>query len=159
MNKILEQALRSDLALTSLENDLLQQARILYQMGFTPENLSSSQMAAVAECIYTASNCETAKGRVKKFLTNQLNKLKAKAERSGKATSWALPRPTGGGGETLGQTLMQWIENEKYLEQQLPANLNRLEALRYFWSRFHGLYRYQAEMQQDMPLQSLQKER
>lgn len=154
MNKSLEQALRSDLALTSVEDNLLQQARILYQMGFTPVNLSSSQMAAVAELIHTASNYETARARVKKFLTDQLNKLIAKAERSGKATSWALSPSTRASGESLGQTLIQWIEDEKYLEECSRENLNRLAALQYFWSRFHGLYRYQSEMKQIMPLQS-----
>jgi hypothetical protein len=44
------------------------------------------------------------------------------------------------------------------VEKQTTTDLDRLDALQRFWSRFHGLYRYQAEMQHGMPLQSLQEE-
>jgi hypothetical protein len=83
MNDGLQEALRSDLALTTLEDHLIQRAGVLYRMGFTPGRISPSQMAAVAERIYAASNYEEARNKVIKFLTDQLNKLKAKAERSG----------------------------------------------------------------------------
>ena len=155
MNSGLQGALRSDLALATLGDHLIQQAGVLYRMGFTPERLSPSQMAAVAERIRTASSLEEAKSKVKSFLKDQLDKLMAQAERSGKPASWALAPETGAGEKTLGHTLIRWVMEEKYLEKEAPKDLDRLDALQRFWSRFHGLYRYQVEMQQGMPLQSL----
>jgi len=154
MNEDLQKALKADLALLALEDHLIQRAGVLYRMGFTPDRITPTQMAAVAERIYTASNYEEARNTVIKFLTDQLNKLRAKAERSDQQTSWALRPLTGGGKETLGQTLSYWIEKEQFLQgKETPEDLDRLVALRRFWARFYGRYRYRAEMSQDMPLQ------
>src|SRR4051794_22934463 len=108
MNEDLRKALKSDLALLALEDRLIQRAGVLYCMGFV--RISPSQMAAVAERIYSASNYEEARDRVTKFLTDQLNKLRAKVERGRQPTSWASHPLTGGGEETLGQTLSHWVE-------------------------------------------------
>lgn len=159
MNDGLQGALRSDLTLATLEDHLIQQAGVLYRMGFCPRRISPSQMATVGEYIRTASRLEEAKKEVEEFLQRQVKKLSDKAERSGKpASSWAATPQTGGGKQTLGHTLIQWVVEEKYLEKQTTTDLDRLDALQRFWSRFHGLYRYQAEMQHGMPLQSLQEE-
>jgi hypothetical protein len=116
-------------------------------------------MAAVGDHILRAPSLAQAQDRVKSFLSKQLDKLTAQAERTGKPTSWALTPETGTGEKTLGQTLIRWIVEEKYLEgKEAPKDLDRLEALRRFWSRVHGLYRYEAEMEQGMPLQHLSEE-
>lgn len=157
MKKDLEKALNSDLALLALEKHLIRRAGVLYRMGFSC--ISASQMAAVAERIYSASTYEEARDRVIKFLTDQLNKFRAKVERGRQPTSWASRLSTGGGEETLGQTLSHWVEKEQFLQgKEMPKNLDRLAALQRFWSRFYGRYRYRAEMGHDMPLQCEQEE-
>lgn len=160
MSEDLEKALNSDLALLVLESHLIQRAGVLYRMGFCPRRISPSQMAAVGECIRTASRLEEAKKEVEEFLQRQVKKLRDKAERSGKpASSWASTPSTGGGQETLGQTLSQWIKKEQFLQgKEIPKDLDHLAALQHFWSRFYGRYRYRAEMGHDMPLQDEQEE-
>ncbi len=160
MNPDLEHVLRSDLALASLEEHLIQRARVLYQMGFNKPRITPSQMAAVGQSICRAANHSQAKERVIGFLSNQMEKLEAKVKRSGKPESWALEPETGGGGKTLGDTLMNWIKETTYLEgAPKPEHLDPLAALQRFWSRFHGLYRYQAELGEGMPLQEPKKEK
>jgi hypothetical protein len=89
-----------------------------------------------------------------------MEKLEAKVKRGGKPESWALEPRTGGGGKTLGDTLMDWIKEARYLEGAPKAEyLDPLAALQRFWSRFHGLYRYEAELREGMPLQKLKKEK
>lgn len=159
MNSSLQAALQSDLALATLEDHLIQRAGVLYRLGFIPKRISRSQMAAVGERIRTASSLEEAQRTVTSFLNHQLNKLLAQAERGGQLTSWALPPETSGGEKTLGHTLTLWIEKENYLEgEEMPKGLDRLAALRRFWSRFYGLYRYQTETGDGMSLSFLSEE-
>lgn len=161
MSLALANALPADIALTSLDETIIRRARTLYVMGFAPgahsrAAISAAQMAAVEERIRVAESLAHAKQSVKGFLFDQIEKLQHQAERSGKLpTSWAGPPQTGGGLVTLGDTLRQWIVEEKYLGDKIPAGLDRLQALRRFWERFHGLYRYQAVIGQMMPLESV----
>jgi len=161
MSQVLEKALYADMALAELEETILTRVRTLYLMGFAPgahsqDVISAAQMAAVGERIRTAENFERAKWIIGKFLSEQVEKLKRKAERRSKSpTSWATSPQTGGGEATLGDTLKQWIVEEKYLGDKHPAGLDRLQALRCFWERFHGFYRYQAVIGQMMPLESM----
>lgn len=159
MSVELERAIRSDLALAGLEEHLIRRAGVLYRIGFS--RITASQMAAVGECIRVAANHSKAKEQVIGFLNTQLKKLETKIERSGKAESWALAPLTGGGKVTLGKTLMEWIEKEGYLEgiTPKPEHLDPLAALQRFWSRFHGLYRYEVELGEGMPLQEPKKEK
>lgn len=150
MSTPLETALRSDLALLVVDRHLIDRAQVLYRMGFDRkgfDDIAASQMAAVAERITAASNHADAKRQVIEFLRKQLQKLEDKQKRTGKSTSWGCPPSTGGGKETLGATLSDWIQNERYLEGCTRSpDLDALAALQRFWNRFHGLYRYQAEM-------------
>ncbi len=158
MNPALANALHADIALANLEDMIIKRARTLYLMGFAPgphshAAISAAQMAAVGERIRTMENLERAKQTVGKFLSEQIEKLQRKAEHSSRPpTSWATLPQTGGGKMTLGDTLKQWIVEEKYLGDTIPTGLDRLQALRRFWERFHGLYRYHAEIGQMMPL-------
>lgn len=141
----LEAALRSDLAMLSLDRHLIDRAQVLYGMRF--DKIAASQMAAVAERITTVSNHSDAQRQVIEFLRKQLQKLEDKQKRTGKSASWGCPPSTGGGKETLGATLSDWIQNERYLEGcTRPPDLDALAALQRFWNRFHGLYRYRAEL-------------
>ena len=155
MNHKLQKTLQSDLALATQEDHLIFHARKLYQMGFTPQHISLSQMAALGELIRTASNLEEAQQRVEAWLKHQMDKLKAKAERSGKRTSWLLAPKTGTGGETLGHTLIQRIVENPYLHKAPAGDLDRLTALQRFWDRLHTLYRYEEAMHEAMPLANL----
>ena len=150
MSALLEAALRSDLAMLSLDRHLLNRARVLYRMGFGRVGfggIPASQMAAIAERITIASNHGDAQRQVIEFLRKQLQKLEDKQKHGGKSASWGCPPSTGGGKETLGATLSDWIQNERYLEGcTRPPDLDALAALQRFWNRFHGLYRYQVEM-------------
>jgi hypothetical protein len=82
MNHKLQKTLQSDLALATQEDHLIFHARKLYQMGFTPQHISPSQMAALVELIRTASNLEEAQQRAETWLLHQMDKLQAKAERA-----------------------------------------------------------------------------
>lgn len=154
-------AMSADVALAKLEDRLIGKARDLCRLGFTPQNLSPSQMMAVGECLRGSGTLNEAKQRTTDFLQKQMEKLTTKAERTGKPpTSWAISVTVGGAKETLGAMLMQWITGEKYLSDPAkpPADLDHLEALQRFWSRLHGLYRYEVEVRESMPLQSPKKE-
>lgn len=158
MSEGLQETLRSDSVLVTLEDHLIQRAGVLYRMGFFPHRISSSQMSTVGERIRTAPSLTEAKENVDTFLGQQLKKLTAQAERIGYPKSWALPLGDDLGGKTLGHTLIQWVVEEKYLKSETPKHLDRLHALRRFWDRFHGLYRYQAEMRHGMQLQPMHEE-
>lgn len=155
MNHRLQNTLQSDLALATQEDHIIFQARKLYQMGFTPQHISPSQMAALGELIRAASNLEEAHQRVEAWLKHQMDKLQAKAERSGKRTSWLLAPKTGTDEETLGHTLTQWIVENTYLQKDPSGDLDRLAALQRFWDRLHTLYRYEEAMHEEMPLVNL----
>ncbi len=144
-------ALRQKEAFLKQEDSLLRKARDFYGLGFIPRNLSSSQMSAVNECIHTSGSIEDVKKAVGKFINGQVEKLKKQKERSGKSASWLIA-PTGDGGKgSLGETLLDWINEGKY-SPEIAGN-DRLSALRRFWSNVYGLYRYRKVFkEEDMPL-------
>jgi hypothetical protein len=155
VTSLLEKALRSDLALASLEELLIRKARELYRLGFTLRNIAPSQMAAVDELLAIASSRADAERRVKTWMTGQLDKLQEEKKRTREARSWLkLPEP-GGSEESLGKELLTWISGDSYLGEEQPGHLDRLDALRRFWARLYGLYRYEVETKQDMPLSTL----
>jgi hypothetical protein len=154
MRNRLAAALRQKEAFLKQEELLLRNARTFYNLGFIPRNLSSSQMSAVNECIHTSGSLEDVKKAVGKFIKGQLVKLEKQKERSGKPASWLIT-PTGAGGkESLGATLLDWINEGKYLDNSTEiAGNDRLSALRRFWSNVYGLYRYRKVFkEEDMPL-------
>ena len=153
MSDRLATALRQKEAFLKQEGLLLRNARIFYNLGFVPKNLSSSQMSAVNECIHTSGSLEGVKKAVGKFMNGQVEKLNKQKERSGKSTSCSwLITPTGAGGkESLGATLLDWINEGKY-SPEIAGN-DRLSALRRFWSNVYGQYRYRKVFKdEDMPL-------
>ena len=154
MSDRLATALRQKEAFLKQEGLLLRNARIFYNLGFVPKNLSSSQMSAVNECIHTSGSLDDVKKAVGKFINVQVEKLEKQKERSGKSASWLIT-PTGAGGKgSLGETLLDWINEGKYLDNSPEiAGNDRLSALRRFWSNVYGLYRYRKVFKdEDMPL-------
>ncbi len=154
----LEKALRSELALAAAgqRTALIRRARELYRLGFVPAKVTPSQMNAVGELIRRAATFDQASSAVESWMAHALETLEGRRRRSGKARSWLLP--AGGGGESLGRTLVVWIVEQRYLEGKAPADLDRRSALRIFWQRFHGFYRYHAETGGEMPLAGLDLE-
>ena len=138
--------------LLRIEEHLIARARLFYLLGFFPERLSASQMAAVGDRVHGAASFEEAQHKVIEFLNKQLGKLKNKAQRTGKKTSW-LREPSGAVGETsLGNTLIHWIQEEKYLDEAHRYQESiRLVALWRFWATVHGLYRSRRVFGRDMP--------
>lgn len=152
MNDHLAKRYLSDAALSFVDDSLLRCARRLYQCGFA--SISSAQMAAVADRIRRAATLEKAKEETAAFLSHQMAKLKAKHDRQGKATSWYEPASGAGAGQALGDLLMDWIQNERYLngaDKDVISILDRLAALQRFWARFHVFYRYGAKFNEDLP--------
>ncbi len=152
MTSLLETSWRSDRALASLEADLIRQARDLYRLGF--KCISPSQMSAFGELLRSASNRTAARQRAKEWMAKQLEKLRQEEKRKGKPRSW-LASPEGGSAASLGEELLAWIDDERYLGENPPQDLDRLEALRRFWARLHGFYRYEVETETEMPLTAL----
>jgi len=154
----LKAALGADLALANLEETLIRAARQLHRKGFTSKNLRPSQMAAVGELIRSAPNQGKAVGDLGTWLGKQLEKLRAKEERSGRKSSWLVEPNAGAGGESedsLGQELLRCVTEQRYLRGQETKGLDPLTALQCFWAYFHGLYRYQNEVGEEMPLAAL----
>lgn len=153
MNDLLEARLRSDLALLTSQRqvDLIHKAHTLYGFGFKPKQIRASQMASVGELIRRAETFDKAAGQVESWMANNLDKLRARSERTGKVESWLIP-PQGDQAASLGDLLVDWIVSQRFLEPEPPPELDRLEALRQFWDRFHGLYRFQTEMGREMRL-------
>jgi hypothetical protein len=154
MNDLLEARLRSELALLASQRqvDLIRKAHTLYGLGFRPEQVSASQMASVGELIRRAETFDKAAAQVGSWMANNLAKLRARRARTNRVESWLIS-PKGGQAESLGDLLVDWIVKQRFLEPEPPPEeLDRLEALRQFWGRFHGLYRFQAETGRQMPL-------
>jgi hypothetical protein len=131
-------------ALLAAEDPLLQQAQQLYRHGFHPPaprraGISAAQMAAIEEKIQRAKTATKASGEIRKFLKNQLQKLEARQERTGKAESW-LRLSLIEKEKPLGDVMIDWIG--KRCADTLPEP-ERLPQLRRFWTYFHGLYRYE----------------
>lgn len=156
MSDSLQTALRADLALLHLEDHLLHRARELYARGFAPPAVSPSQMAAVGEILRAAESLDDARAGVGNWLDAQMKKLEARSKRTGRAQSWL--RPAEGPGPdtstdvTLGEALRRTLSEEPWLGDEPPEELDRLAALRRFWHRFHGLYRYEDEAEEPMKL-------
>ena len=155
MTALLEKTLRSDRALASMEEALIARARELYRRGFTPGNIAAAQMSAFGELLRTASNREEAREATETWMHGQLAKLQEEANRKGKRRSWYFKPAPGGTEDSLGAELLAWLRNDRYLGDSPPADLDRLDALRRFWERLHGLYRYEVETQGEMPLPAL----
>ncbi len=147
--------LGSDLELILLESALIERAQALYSLGFTPKALSSSQMAAAGEQILGAGTFEKALAGLRGWLGAQLTKLRAEVERGGKPKSWLSTPGAGASQSTLGEELLVWIERQSYLGDSVPQPLDRLAALRRFWDRLDGLYRYESATGEAMPLHAL----
>lgn len=146
MSQDLETALRADLALLELEAELIRRAFDLYSRGFVPKVLSASQMSALGELLRQAQSVETAVAAVSKWLGAQMRKLEARCKRTGRSESWFSPARGEDPQATLGATLDQYLAQESYLPDEPSEDLDRLAALRRFWARFHGLYRYHHEI-------------
>jgi hypothetical protein len=153
----LASALEADLALIRIGEHLLARARDLHRAGLSGRNLRPAQMAAVGELVRAAPSWKEATKRVDVFLAGQLEKLRARAEREGRATSWLVPPrpPTEEGIDSLGEALRRWLAEERYLPADRPAGLDRLAALQRFWEYVHGMYRYGRETEQEMRIPAL----
>jgi hypothetical protein len=149
----LERALRSGRALAAIEEDLIARARELYRLGFSCATIAPAQMSAFGEILRTASNREEALAATDRWMQGQLKKLEDEADRR-RPRSW-FQAPAGGTEPSLGTELMAWIRDERFLGESPDPDLDRLVVLRRFWERFHGLYRYEAEIQGEMPLPAL----
>jgi hypothetical protein len=145
MTALLEKTLRSDRALASLEEALIVRAQ---------------------------EHRRRADGRVRRVAPHRIppgrgagshRKVDARATREAegrgrpqKQAALLVCAPGEGGAEdSLGAELLAWIGNDRYLGDSPPADLDRLDALRRFWERLHGLYRYEVETQGEMPLSAL----
>ena len=149
----LEVALRSSRALAAVEEKLIARARDLYRLGFSCEAIAPAQMSAFGELLRAASNRDEALAATEGWMRGQLEKLKDEADRK-KPRSW-FQAPAGGTEASLGAELMAWVREERFLGDSPDPDLDRLAALRRFWERFHGLYRYEAETRGEMPLPAL----
>lgn len=150
-------AMEADLALIGIGEHLLARAQDLHRLGLSVRNLRPSQMAAVGELVRAAPSWKEATEQVDAFLARQLEKLRTRAEREGRASSWlAPPRPPAEPGiDSLGEALRRWLAEERYLPAERPAGLDRLAALRRFWGYVHGMYRYGRETEQEMRIPAL----
>ena len=154
MKENLEIAFRRKEKFLALEEGLLRKAITLFAMGFTPRNLSASQMSGIGERLKTFSSIQQAKSSVLKFLDRQLEKLEARKERSGKYSSWLIMSKDKGVELPLGKILTHWIEDEKYLEDiSIIDEIVRLAALQRFWNNVYGLYCYQKVFGKAMPIE------
>jgi len=163
MAATLKDAFNRKRCLLKIEDDLLDKARKLYNQGFCSTKpgqprISAAQMAAVEERIQTAVSFNDAVNNVNKFLSKQLQKLKAREERTGKAESWQQPSGTKDK-LPLGEILKNYIDQQSYLPPNSKLDeISRLDLLRRFWSYFHGLYRYERTLGYPMSLpESLDK--
>ena len=146
----LEKVYESSAALARLDEELIRNARELYALGFD-RNLTRAQMSAVGEKIRAASSHQKAIADVRTWMKGQLEKLRER-ERRDRKRSWLVEARGGEPDESLGEALLRWISGEVYLPASVPEGLDRLAALRRFWSRFDGLHRYECEMKEAMPL-------
>jgi len=165
----LENALRTEIILARMQDDLVRAAKKLYDQGYGDANISPAQMSGVAEEIRRGRSVAEAQKGATDWLEKRLEKLEKKKQRTGKATVWLKPveGPAPSDGEelpSLGGELKAWIRDEKYLSPEtvppetvspgtVPPETVRLAALRRFWNCFHALHRYQDELQEPMSYQ------
>jgi hypothetical protein len=149
-----EEIFLSDTVLALLEGNLIRRAGDLYRCGFG--RIGAAQMEALAGRIREAATIEKARSDVAAFIRRRTAKLPAQRERS-----WVTPAATGGSVLTLGELLVDWLANERYLEgveDDILKLLNRTCALKRFWNRFHGIYRYGTVFGTDTPLTGFRRE-
>ncbi|MBU4262977.1 MAG: hypothetical protein KKC76_14065 [Proteobacteria bacterium] len=149
------------LAMLRQEEKFLRQASFFYQLGFQPGRLTGSQMAQVDGIMKTAKSLPEARENLRKFIHKQLEKLRDKEERDGKV-SWLLePQISDTPADikdSLGETLLLWIDKQKYLEARPPDEKppsgppDPLAAMRQFWGNVYGLFKYEATCGNPMPL-------
>ena len=153
MNNYFINAMQQNATVLKLEEHFIRKAKKMYCMGFTPDNLSSSQMAAVSERIKAASTFHEAKQKTADFLNKQIQKLKNKNDKS----SWMTAISESSETTSLGHTLIEWIRDEKYLEAaNLEGDVDHLALLKHFWSYVHGQYAYHKIYKEKMILKEVQ---
>ena len=153
MNNYFIEAMQQKATVMKLEEHFIRKAKKLYCMGFTSDNLSSSQMAAVSERIKTASTFHDAKRTTADFLNKQMQKLQDKNDES----SWLTAIRESSKTTSLGQTLIEWLRDEKYLEAaNLESAVDHLALLKRFWSYVHGQYSYHKIYKEKMTLKEVQ---
>lgn len=156
MNEQVEAALEQKKAFLKIEGHLLIKAIELYRMGFNTKNLSSSQMSAVGEHLRRSETIEKAQRAVCGFIEKRLERLKDKdkTDIAEKNTSWLIQANGKQDNASLGDILIEWIQEERYLENVTEFNaIGRLAVLRRFWNNVYGQYRYCKVMDEDMPME------
>ncbi len=137
-----------------IERYLIDKAQELYGQGFAPKGsdaISAAQMAHIGELILGAGDLKQAISQVSCYLNKQLKKLQKRVDRGEPPQSWLVPGPDDG--STRGERLKNWIAEQRYLPNTVtPSEAERLRLLQRFWTRFHGLYRYEAAMGKPMAL-------
>ncbi|MDL1968563.1 MAG: hypothetical protein LWW97_08485 [Deltaproteobacteria bacterium] len=154
MNEQVEAALEQKKAFIEIEGHLLIKAIELYRMGFNSKNLSSSQMSAVGEHLRRSETIEKAQSVVCGFIEKRLKRPKDKTDSAGKNTSWLIQANGKPDNISLGEILIDWLKEERYLGNGLEFNaIGRLAVLRRFWNNVYGQYRYCKVIGKDMPLE------
>jgi len=144
---------RQDAAFMRINEHLIRKAQTLYQAGFSPSNLSASQMMAITEYLRNASTVNAAKGQIINFLDKQLERLRNRA----RVASWLRPVLPAAGTVSLGEFLMEWIAADKHLEGCESANdIDKLNVLNRFWDYVYGQYCYQKSTKEEMKFKEVQ---
>ena len=148
-------ALENQMAFHSIESHLLKKAREFYGVGFAPENLSTAQMNAISARLQQSTSFQAAADSTVSFLKKQMEKLEKKESRTARRLSWRKEAPGSENANALGEILIEWIRNEKYLTGGPDIGKDKilqLDVLRRFWSNVFGLYSYKKALLKDMPL-------
>ncbi|MBC2694929.1 MAG: hypothetical protein HF982_06580 [Desulfobacteraceae bacterium] len=154
MNEQVEATLKQKEAFLKIEEHLLIKAIELYRMGFNCKNLSLSQMSAVSERLRRSETIEKVQEAVCDFIEKRLERLKDKTDSAEKNTSWLIQANGKQNNASLGEILIKWIQEEKYLGNGSDFNaIGRLAVLQRFWNNVYGQYRYCKVMDEDMPLE------
>lgn len=154
MNEQVEAMIEQKEAFLKIEGDLLIKAIELYCMGFNPKNISSSQMGAVGEHLRRSETIEKAQKAVCGFIKKRIERHKDNTDIVKKNTSW-LTRSNGEqDNASLGEILIAWIKEERYLGNGSQFNaIGRLAVLQRFWNNVYGQYHYCKVMGEDMHLE------
>ena len=129
------------------EQVIIENAKRFYFFGFDWKKMSASQISAVGDRFRNQASLEQAKESAIKFISGQLEKLGKKRE-EGKTASWLTNAKDEQG--NLGEILIDWIKNEKYLGKTKFEHTDRLKALRQFWNFVEDQYNFEKSLPKDM---------
>ena len=103
--------------------------------------ISKAQMAGLGSKLRRAQTLPAAEQESRAFLGRQMKKLAKREENGARPSSWRKPSAEGNAHKPIGEIVIDWFTNKRYLPSGATPSLQLLQN---FWHQIETLYHYHA---------------